>query len=123
MSGAFPISTSKFETLGIQSQQSTLISKSMSGKKLTRHYRSLPIFEGQNVARLYRLFRFVNHDKQRVFTFQNTPRLRESKHLLYRWRTFARNASAPREARRSSTPLSTSQPATRLTVATISGAH
>ena len=36
MSGAFPISTSKFETLGIQSQQSTLISKSMSGKKLTR---------------------------------------------------------------------------------------
>ena len=36
MSGAFPISTAKFETLGIQSQQSTLISKSMSGKKLTR---------------------------------------------------------------------------------------
>ena len=36
MSGAFPISTAKFQTLGIQSQQSTLISKSMSGKKLTR---------------------------------------------------------------------------------------
>tara|TARA_R100001086_G_scaffold245422_1_gene176314 strand:- start:200 stop:808 length:609 start_codon:yes stop_codon:yes gene_type:complete len=36
MSGTFPISTAKFQTLGIQSQQSTLISKSMSGKKLTR---------------------------------------------------------------------------------------
>jgi len=36
MSGAFPISTSKFETLGIQSIQSTIISKSISGKKLSR---------------------------------------------------------------------------------------
>tara|TARA_X000001382_G_scaffold2438_1_gene2903 strand:+ start:2512 stop:2661 length:150 start_codon:yes stop_codon:yes gene_type:complete len=32
MSGAFPISNSKFETLGIQSIQSTIISKSISGK-------------------------------------------------------------------------------------------
>ena len=36
MSGAFPISTSKFETLGIKSIQNTLISKSLSGKKLSR---------------------------------------------------------------------------------------
>ena len=36
MSGAFPISTSKFETLGIKSIQNTLISKSISGKKLAR---------------------------------------------------------------------------------------
>ena len=36
MSGAFPISTSKFETLGIKSIQPTLISKSISGKKLSR---------------------------------------------------------------------------------------
>ncbi len=36
MSGAFPISTSKFKTLGIQSIQPTLISKSISGKKLSR---------------------------------------------------------------------------------------
>jgi len=36
MSGAFPISTSKFETLGIQSIQNTIISKSISGKKLSR---------------------------------------------------------------------------------------
>ena len=36
MSGAFPISTSKFETLGIKSKQNTLISKSLSGKKLSR---------------------------------------------------------------------------------------
>ena len=36
MSGAFPISSSKFETLGIQSIQPTLISKSISGKKLSR---------------------------------------------------------------------------------------
>ncbi len=36
MSGAFPISTSKFETLGIQSIQPTIISKSISGKKLSR---------------------------------------------------------------------------------------
>ena len=36
MSGAFPISTSKFETLGIKSVQNTIISKSISGKKLAR---------------------------------------------------------------------------------------
>ena len=36
MSGSFPISNSKFQTLGIQSQVDTLISKSVSGKKLTR---------------------------------------------------------------------------------------
>ena len=36
MSGAFPIASSKFETLGIQSIQSTIISKSISGKKLSR---------------------------------------------------------------------------------------
>ena len=36
MSGAFPISNSKFETLGIQSIQNTIISKSISGKKLSR---------------------------------------------------------------------------------------
>ena len=36
MSGAFPISTSKFSTMGIQSIQPTLISKSISGKKLSR---------------------------------------------------------------------------------------
>ena len=36
MSGSFPISNSKFQTLGIQSQVDTLISKSISGKKLTR---------------------------------------------------------------------------------------
>ena len=36
MSGAFPISTAKFRTLGIKSIQSTIISKSVSGKKLAR---------------------------------------------------------------------------------------
>ena len=36
MSGSFPISNSKFQTLGIQSQVDTLISKSISGKKLAR---------------------------------------------------------------------------------------
>ena len=36
MSGAFPISTSKIQTLGIKSNQNTIISKSLSGKKLTR---------------------------------------------------------------------------------------
>ena len=36
MSGAFPISTAKFETMGIKSIQNTIISKSVSGKKLTR---------------------------------------------------------------------------------------
>ena len=36
MSGAFPISTSKVQTLGIKSNQNTIISKSLSGKKLTR---------------------------------------------------------------------------------------
>jgi hypothetical protein len=36
MAGAFPISTSKFDTLGIKSIQNTIISKSVSGKKLAR---------------------------------------------------------------------------------------
>jgi len=36
MSGAFPISSAKFETLGIRSIQNTIISKSISGKKLAR---------------------------------------------------------------------------------------
>ena len=36
MSGAFPISSAKFETLGIKSTQNTIISKSISGKKLSR---------------------------------------------------------------------------------------
>ena len=36
MSGAFPISTAKFQSLGIKSIQDTIISKSVSGKKLAR---------------------------------------------------------------------------------------
>ena len=36
MSGAFPISSAKFETMGIKSIQNTIISKSVSGKKLAR---------------------------------------------------------------------------------------
>ena len=36
MSGAFPISSAKFESLGIKSTQNTIISKSQSGKKLAR---------------------------------------------------------------------------------------
>ena len=36
MSGAFPISSAKFQTLGIKSIQNTIISKSVSGKKLAR---------------------------------------------------------------------------------------
>ena len=35
MSGAFPISTADFQTLGIKSVQNTLVSKSISGKKLS----------------------------------------------------------------------------------------
>lgn len=36
MSGSFPISNSAFSTMGIKSMQNTLISKSVSGKKLAR---------------------------------------------------------------------------------------
>ena len=36
MSGAFPISSAGFETMGIKSVQNTIISKSLSGKKLSR---------------------------------------------------------------------------------------
>ena len=36
MSGGFPISNSKFQTMGIKSIQNTIISKSQSGKKLAR---------------------------------------------------------------------------------------
>jgi len=36
MSGTFPISTAKFESLGIKSIQNTIISKTVSGKKLAR---------------------------------------------------------------------------------------
>ena len=36
MSGAFPISNSKFSTMGIRSSQNTIISLTDSGKKLSR---------------------------------------------------------------------------------------
>ena len=36
MPGSFPISTAKFDSLGIKSTQNTIISKSQSGKKLAR---------------------------------------------------------------------------------------
>ena len=36
MSGAFPISNAKFQSLGIKSIQNTILSKSQSGKKLAR---------------------------------------------------------------------------------------
>ena len=36
MAGAFPISSSKFETMGIKSIQNTIRSKSINGKKLSR---------------------------------------------------------------------------------------
>ena len=36
MSGAFPISSANFQTMGIRSIQKTIISKSQSGKKLSR---------------------------------------------------------------------------------------
>jgi len=36
MSGAFPISSAKFQTMGVKSIQNTIISKSVSGKKLAR---------------------------------------------------------------------------------------
>ena len=36
MSGAFPITSSKFSTMGIKSMQTTIISKSDSGKRLAR---------------------------------------------------------------------------------------
>ena len=36
MSGAFPISNSAFQTMGIKSNQNTIISKSINGKKLAR---------------------------------------------------------------------------------------
>ena len=36
MAGAFPISSAKFGTLGIKSNQTTILSKSLSGKKLAR---------------------------------------------------------------------------------------
>ena len=36
MSGAFPISNAKFQTMGIKSIQKTILSKSDSGKKLAR---------------------------------------------------------------------------------------
>ena len=36
MSGAFPISSAAFETMGILSKQDTIISKSLSGKKIDR---------------------------------------------------------------------------------------
>jgi len=36
MAGAFPISTAKFQSLGIKSIQNTIISKTVSGKKLSR---------------------------------------------------------------------------------------
>ena len=42
MSGAFPISNSKFSTMGIRSTQNTIISVTDSGKKLSRQIRLSP---------------------------------------------------------------------------------
>ena len=41
MSGAFPISTADFQTLGIKSVQNTLVSKSISGKKLSDTFKNM----------------------------------------------------------------------------------
>jgi len=49
MSGAFPISTAKFGTLGIKSIQNTIISKSVSGKRLVRQ------IDNQRFALLFKL--------------------------------------------------------------------
>ena len=71
MSGAFPISTSKFETLGIKSVQNTIISKSISGKKLSRQVDNqrfgftARIITAKRSERLWRIDGFYNEAKIR----------------------------------------------------------
>ena len=56
MSGAFPISNSKFSTMGIKSIQNTIISKSDSGKKLARQ------IDGQRFAFTARIITGIRSD-------------------------------------------------------------
>ena len=67
MSGAFPISTADFQTLGIKSVQNTLVSKSISGKKLSRQVDNsvLQLVYRQKIRHLWRTYGFHNEAKIR----------------------------------------------------------
>ena len=70
MSGAFPISTAKFGTLGIKSIQNTIISKSVSGKRLVRQIDNqkfaftVQIITAKKIRCIWRFNGFYNETKK-----------------------------------------------------------
>ena len=79
MSGAFPISTAKFGTLGIKSIQNTIISKSVSGKRLVRQIDnqrfafSVQIITAKRSSTYGELMAFIMKQRSQKETFTIIP--------------------------------------------------
>jgi len=79
MSGAFPISNAKFSTMGIKSIQTTIISKSDSGKRLARQIDgqrfafSVEIITGKRSDIYGELMAFIVKQRSGKETFTITP--------------------------------------------------
>ena len=79
MSGAFPISSAKFSTMGIKSIQTTIISKSDSGKRLARQIDgqrfgfSVEIITGKRSDIYGELMGFIIKQRSGKETFTITP--------------------------------------------------
>ena len=79
MSGAFPISSAKFSTLGIKSIQNTIISKSDSGKRLVRQIDgqrfafSVKIITGTRASVYGELMAFIMKQRSGKETFTIIP--------------------------------------------------
>ena len=79
MSGAFPISSAKFSTMGIKSIQTTIISKSDSGKRLARQIDgqrfgfSVEIITGKRSDIYGELMGFIVKQRSGKETFTITP--------------------------------------------------
>ncbi len=79
MSGAFPISSAKFSTMGIKSIQTTIISKSDSGKRLARQIDgqrfafSVEIITGKRSDIYGELMAFIIKQRSGKETFTITP--------------------------------------------------
>ena len=79
MSGAFPISSAKFSTMGIKSIQTTIISKSDSGKRLARQIDgqrfafSVEIITGKRSDIYGELMAFIVKQRSGKETFTITP--------------------------------------------------
>jgi hypothetical protein len=99
MSGAFPISTAKFGTLGIKSIQNTIISKSVSGKRLVRQIDnqrwafSVQIITGKRSDVYGELMAFIVKQRGQKETFTIIPPELEDARGNESWNSFNRWSS------------------------------